>query len=114
MTDRVLVVCDDLFFWARIHGTASALGRAASRIADEAGMEAALQEGGVRRVIVDLGAGWLDLAEWVPRWKSLAQPPELVAFGSHVDVEAHERARRAGFDHVLAKSRFVRDLASFL
>jgi hypothetical protein len=37
-----------------------------------------------------------------------------VGFVSHVDAETTARAREAGFDRVLARSRFVAELESML
>ena len=114
MNDRILVVCDDLFFWAQIHGKASALGRAAFRVADEAAMERAWEERGVCKVVVDLDSRSLDGIAWGAKWKSLPDPPKLIGFVSHVDLDTQERARRAGFDLILPKSRFTRTLSELL
>ena len=114
MKDRLVVVCDDLLFWARIQGAAKAASTTAVRVWDSAGMEAALAAGDVGRVLVDLGSRSLDALDWAPRWKALPRPPELVAFGSHMDAAALARARAAGFDRVMARSRFVEELASLV
>ena len=114
MQDRVLVVCDDLFFWARISGTASALGRTVVRITGEPAMEQAWREGGVRRIVADLSSTSVDVIGWASRWKAREAPPEIIGFVSHVDMETQERARRAGFDAVLPNSRFSQKLAELL
>lgn len=114
MSGRLLVVCDDLFFWARIHGAAKARGRLASRVGDEPGMERAFADGGVTTVLADLGSTGVDLWSWAARWKESPEPPRLVGFVSHVDALAQERARRAGFDVVLSRSRFTETLADWV
>jgi hypothetical protein len=114
MPGRILFVSDDLFFWARVHATAKSTGREIRRIGDEAGMEAAFADGGVARVIVDLGTRSIDPETWAARWKSLSPAPELIAYGAHVDERALASARAAGFDQVMPNSRFARDLASFV
>jgi DNA-binding response OmpR family regulator len=114
MGNRILVISDDLFFWSRIHDAARASGRAVTRISDEASMESAFREGDVRRVIADLGVRSLDLLGWAVRWKGAPDPPELVAFGFHVDERAIEKAREAGFDRVVPNSRLNRQLPDFL
>ncbi|HJQ97958.1 MAG TPA: hypothetical protein VJ826_06545, partial [Candidatus Polarisedimenticolaceae bacterium] len=85
---RVIFVSDDLLFWSRVTGLARNAGVDAVRLSDEAAMERAFHEGGVTRVIADLGCRGVDLAAWVARWKTADPAPELVAFGSHVDEAA--------------------------
>ena len=114
MSGRVLVVCDDLFFWARIHDAAKTRGREALRIADEETMERAWREGGVATILADLGSRSVDLAAWASRWSARPDSPRLVAFGSHVDADSLERARRAGFDPVLPRSRFAVTLGDWI
>ena len=112
MSGRTLFVSDDLLFWARVSALARSRGRDARRIGDEASLAQALSEGGVSRVIFDLGSRSVDPLAWATRLKALAPAPELIAFGPHVDETALFAARSAGFDHVLPNSRFHRDLAS--
>ena len=110
MRQLTLVVCDDLFFWARIHAAARAAGSEVRRIADDQALEELLAAGAPGRVLVDLAARSVDAIAWAPRLRALDPAPQLVAFGSHMDVAAFERARQAGFDPVLARSKFVADL----
>jgi DNA-binding response OmpR family regulator len=114
MSRKILFVSDDVFFWARVHGLAKSLGTAAVRVGDETTMEAAFREGGVDRVIVDLGSRSVDALAWAARWKQRSPAPSLIAFGSHVDEAAFAAARAAGFDEVMANSRFSRSLAEWL
>jgi DNA-binding response OmpR family regulator len=114
MSDKILFVSDDVFFWARVHGIAKSLGRDAIRVGDEATMETAFQAGGVSRVIVDLGARSVDALAWAARWRATTPRPQLVAFGSHVNEARFAEAREAGFDEVMANSRFSRSIADWL
>jgi DNA-binding response OmpR family regulator len=114
MTGKILFVSSDVFFWARVQGLAKSMGVDAVRIDDEAAMDAAFREGGVTRVIVDLGSRRVDALAWSPRWKSTTPAPQLIAFGSHVDEASFAAARAAGFDHVMANSRFNRELPDWL
>ena len=114
MNGKILFVSDDVFFWARVQGSARAAGREAVRIGDEAAMDAAFREGGVAQVIADLGSRSVDVAAWVGRWKGVSPPPRLIAYGSHVDEGALAAARAAGFDEVMPNSRFNRELARIL
>jgi hypothetical protein len=114
MSGKILFVSDDVFFWARVQGLAKSLGRDAVRVGDEATMDAAFQSGGVARVIVDLGSRSVDALGWAERWKGTSPAPQLVAFGSHVNEAALAAARDAGFDEVMANSRFDRSMADWL
>ncbi len=38
----------------------------------------------------------------------------VLAFGSHIDIEAHTRARNAGAQRVVANSKFTRDLVDLV
>lgn len=111
---RIVFVSADLLFWSRVFSLARSAGSEAVRVADEDGMERAFRQGGVTRILADLSVPGVDLPGWAARWKSLDAPPELVAFGSHVDEGALEAARRAGFDRVLPNSRFNREVAELV
>ena len=114
VSDQVLVVCDDLFFWARIEGMARSLGRTVVRVTGEEAMEQEWHRGAPRRILADLGSRSVDVIRWASRWKARETPPEIIGFVSHVDVETQERARGAGFDRVLSNSSFTRSLAELL
>ena len=114
MNGKVLFVSDDIFFWARVQGTAKSLGRDIQRVGDEAAMESAFRTGGVARVIVDLGARSVDALAWARRWKTASPAPHLIAFGSHVDDAALAAATAAGFDLVMPNSKFNRSLPELL
>ena len=114
MARKVLLVSDDVMFWAKVHSLAKAAGIVAVRIQDDAAMEGALAEGGVATVFADLGCRSVDLLGWARRLKGLGTPPRLIAYGSHVDPQALERAAAAGFDEVMPNSRFHRSVAELL
>jgi DNA-binding response OmpR family regulator len=114
MNAKILFVSSDVFFWARVQGVAKSMGVHAVRVGDEAAMDAAFQEGGVSRVIVDLGSRAVNALAWAQRWKAVSPAPQLIAFGSHVDDAGLAAAREAGFDAVMPNSRFNRELADWL
>lgn len=114
MAGKILVVTEDLFFWARIQGTARAMERKAVRIADEAAMTAAFEAGGVDRILADLGSRSVDVRAWALRWKALPNPPRLIGYGPHVDEAGMASARAAGFDEAMPNSRFNRMLAELM
>ncbi len=114
MSDRIVVVCEDIFFWARILAAAEALGRVAIRVDDEPAMERAFEDGGARRIVMDLGIRSVDPLGWAARWKQREDAPRIVGFVSHVEAQMQERAKQAGFDEVLTKSHFSRVLPDLL
>ncbi|HTU78631.1 MAG TPA: hypothetical protein VMF09_07725 [Solirubrobacteraceae bacterium] len=111
---RVLALTRDLLFGSRVQGALASAGhevelldgapRLRERLADRAGAPALV-------LVVDLTDGELDGARIL---ESLEQEDALagartLAFYSHVDVSARERAERAGFELVVARSRMARE-----
>ena len=111
---RIVFVSEDVLFWSRVASLARSSGADAVRVGDEAAMERVFREGGVTRVIVDLGVRGIDLASWASRWAGIDPRPELIAFGSHVDEAALAAARAAGFDRVMPNSRFHREVGELV
>lgn len=69
------------------------------------------------RACVDADVVVIDLAGdagLVAAVRAAAPAARIVAFGSHVDAELLDRARRDGADAVLPRSRFFRDPAAAL
>jgi hypothetical protein len=114
MSGKILFVSDDVMFWATVRARAAGLGCDIARIDGDAAMAAAVVDGGVTRVIADLGSRSVDACAWAPRLKALDPAPELIAFGSHVNEGSLAAARAAGFDRVMANSAFVRSLDELL
>jgi len=104
----VLAVVDDMFFKAKIRAVAEAVGAQISfPRTKEALLEKAQQ---ADLVIVDLQNQKID---------PLSLPAELGAvrllgFFSHVEVELQRRAVAAGYEQVMPRSVFARDLAQIL
>ena len=103
----LLVLVRDLLFASRITATARAIGVPIKLLRDETKLT---HEPG-RRLIVDLNqSGALDAAI---AWKKQSGG-EVIGFVSHVDAETIRRAREAGVDQVLPRSRFVTELEALL
>ena len=108
MARTVLAVVDDMFFQAKIRAVAEAVGAQVSfPRTKEALLEKARQ---ADLVIVDLQNQKID---------PLTLPSELGAirllgFFSHVEVELQRSAVAAGYEQVMPRSVFVRDLAGIL
>lgn len=110
----VHALLDDLFFQSRIEATAEAAGVRVlvSRTPDE--LIDRLDASGGAGVLVDLALGGADPAAAIRALKQRADPPAVVAWGSHVDAAALDAARAAGADRVLARSAFTRRLPDLL
>ena len=116
MSQRVIAIVDDMFFASKIRATAEALAVEISfPRTQEVAMEK-LRENKPRLVICDLQNQRIDTIEFATRLKS---DPELdsvplLGFFSHVEVELQKRALEAGFDNVIPRSVFARDLGAIL
>ena len=103
----ILVLVRDLLFSSHITAAARASGVPITTLRDPARVSGARG----RRLIVDLNQpGALDAAA---AWKD-ASAGDVVGFVSHVDGETIARARAAGIDRVLPRSRFVEVLPDLL
>ena len=103
----VLALVRDLMFSSRISATARAANVPVKLLRDPAALAGA--EG--RLLIVDLNQpGALEAAV---AWKRNASG-EVVGFVSHVDAETISRAKSAGIDRVIPRSRFVEVLPELL
>jgi len=110
----ILVVTDDLLFWSRIEAAARRVGSLVVRIAELSALDEALRAGRPRRILADLGARSVDVFECARRSKASPEPPELVAFGHHVDREAIRHALEAGYDRFVPNSRLGSELEALL
>jgi DNA-binding NtrC family response regulator len=113
---RILALTPDLFFSTRIR---SALERAghAIRVVDTSDtdeIEEAIASLSPALAILDIGAsGW----EWEAVLQELRDSePDLpiLAFGSHMNVEATRRAQELGATRVVAKSEFVNNMLNLV
>ncbi len=116
MSKRIIAVVDDLFFASKIRGTAEQVGSKVvfARTAD-ALLESARSDL-PSLIIVDLHSQKVDPIGLATNLKSDEQlrSVRLVGFFSHVEVELQKSAMTAGFDRVLPRSAFVRDLVGLL
>jgi CheY-like chemotaxis protein len=112
----VLAIVDDMFFASKIRATAEAVGvevrflRTKEKLIDNAG------EAKPALVVIDLHNTKLDpvaLAAELKADEELRQIP-LLGFFSHVHTDLQRNALAAGFDSVIPRSVFARDLAQIL
>ncbi len=114
MADIVALV-DDVFFQAKLLETARQLGVELKTVTTgQALLAEALGPGGARPLlIVDLNArqGAIEALESL---RAQGNQRPVIAFLSHVQVELAERARAAGCQQVLPRSKFTQNLAAIL
>ena len=102
----ILLLCRDLMFVSKVTATARALGVPVQVVRDPAQLP---PQG--TRLLVDLNqTGAIEAAS---RWK-VATAGQVIGFVSHVDTDTIERARAAGLDQVLPRSRFTATLGQII
>jgi len=109
----VLALVDDLFFQAKLAETARHTGVAVQTVSSGDALVAAVAANAPRLVLVDLNARQGALAA-IQGLRAAGNPPPIIAFLSHVQTELAERARAAGCQQVLPRSKFTADLAEIL
>lgn len=108
MSGVVIVVVDDMFFASKIRAVAEAVGVEVSfPRSKEAVIEKARE---ARLVIADLHNQKIDAVDLARELSGV----KLVGFFSHVETELRQRALAAGYDSVIPRSVFARDLAEIL
>ncbi|HEY1451478.1 MAG TPA: hypothetical protein VGF47_11055 [Solirubrobacteraceae bacterium] len=111
---RVLALVPDLLFGSNVQGSLSAAGDQVELIGDAPRLRERLSVPAdplADVLVIDLTDAQLDGASVL---ESLAEhgllgATKTLAFYSHVDVDTGERARAAGFDLVVPRSRMARE-----
>ena len=116
MTRRVIAIVDDMFFASKIRATAEALD---VEIAFPRTRETAIEKifmSPPQLIVVDLHNQRLDAVQFSVELKANPETRSipLLGFFSHVEVELQRKAIGAGFDQVVPRSVFARDLAAIL
>ena len=109
-----LFLCDDLLFTSKVTGTGQALGLPIRAVKTLTELLQLAQETPPACVIVELHTPGLVIAELMTALGAMTPRPYVVGFGSHVDVATLKKAREAGCDLVLPRSKFVEDLPTAL
>lgn len=116
MPKHIIAIVDDLFFASKIRGTAEQVGVTVTfpRTMD-AVIEAALNEN-PSLVLCDLQSLRIDAIELAQQLKTDERTRDvpLLGFFSHVQTELQSAANEAGFDRVIPRSVFARDLVKIL
>lgn len=112
MGQAIIAVVDDMFFAAKIRAVADAVG---VEISFPRSLEALVQkvrESKPQLIIVDLHNQKIDTTALANELKS--EDVRLLGFFSHVQTELQRDAIAAGFDQVIPRSVFARDLPTIL
>lgn len=113
MVNRIiLAIVPDLMVGVRIGEAAKQVGASVETV--DSGNQAVESLGShlPGLIVVDLGIAGLDIGAIAEAARGRGIP--VVAFYPHVDVELRRSARRAGIEHVYARSRFLRETAGIL
>lgn len=116
MNQRVLAVVDDMIFAAKIKGTGAAVGTTVEFVRSMASAIAAIEREMPSLIICDLHAEKCDPFELAREIKKhfAGQDVPMLGFFSHVNIELKHWAEEAGFDRVLPRSAFVKNLVEIL
>jgi hypothetical protein len=116
---RVLALTSDLLFGSQVQGALTLAGYDVELLADEARLKRRIADFADADVdaapedvlVVDLTDADLDGASIVAGLVAAGELGSMrtLGFYSHVDVAARERAERAGFDVIVARSRMARE-----
>ena len=116
MSGVILAVVDDMFFKSKIRAVAEAVGTEISFPRNQEALLQKAREAKPQLIIVDLHNQKIDPASLANDLKSdeeLRAIP-LLGFFSHVQTELQRNALAAGFDEVIPRSVFARDLSKIL
>lgn len=112
MSQIVIAVVDDMFFASKIRAVAEAVGVEISFPRSKEAVIQKVQETKPRLVIVDLHNQKIDPNDLPSEIKS--DDIRLLGFFSHVQTDLQRNAIAAGFDEVIPRSVFARDLPKIL
>jgi DNA-binding NarL/FixJ family response regulator len=116
---RVIALVPDLLFGSRVQGSLAAAGHEVELVGDEKRTRECLSASDQPRadvLVVDLTDAQFDGASIREALASggLLDGVQTLAFYSHVDAAAGERAREAGFELVVPRSRMAREGAQLV
>ena len=116
MQRNIIAVVDDLFFASKIHGTAEELGVTVTFARKLDVLVEAARRDQPSLIICDLHSQKVDpmlLARELKADENL-RSITLLGFFSHVQTELQRQAEAAGFDKVLPRSAFSKNLGEIL
>ena len=108
---NIVALVDDLFFQAKMMETARHVGVELKTVTTGDQLVEEAQRNSSALLIVDLNARHGSI-EALERLRAQGNQLPVIAFLSHVQVELAERARAAGCQQVLPRSKFTQNLAA--
>ena len=116
MPKKIIAIVDDMFFASKIRATAEALGVEISFPRTRELALEKLQSTKPDLILFDLHNQRVDPIQFANEMKADAEVRSipLLGFFSHVEVELQRNATAAGFDTVIPRSVFARDLGKIL
>lgn len=116
MIRTVTAVVDDMFFISKIRETGKALGMIVNFPRNLEALRASIAEDVPGLILVDLHHQKLDVVQLASELKAneTVKDIPLLGFFSHVQADLQHQAVQAGYDEVIPRSIFFRDLAKIL
>ena len=116
MSQIVISVVDDMFFASKIRAVAEAVGKEISFPRSQEAVVSKARETKPGLIVVDLHNQRIDPVALARELKSDEElrTIRLLGFFSHVHTELQRNAIAAGFDQVIPRSVFARDLPEIL
>lgn len=114
--NTIIAIVDDLFFASKIRGTAEQVGAQVQFVRSIAAAIEKARDAAPSLIIADLNAGCCDAIELARALKSddsLTGFP-LLGFFSHIQTELQQAAIAAGYDRVIPRSAFTKNLREIL
>ncbi|MFQ5858486.1 MAG: hypothetical protein ACE5LU_23045 [Anaerolineae bacterium] len=108
----ILLLIDDLFFSVKVEEVAKRQGYAVNTVSDAAAFLRALSEERPAMAVLSLAAHGIDAATVIHEASCIGVP--VLAFGPHVDKEAHQVARDAGARMSITNSQLMRELPALI
>lgn len=116
MKRQIIAAVDDMFFAAKIRATAEHIGQDVIFARNADAVRKAAHENTPALIIVDLQSRQLEplaLAQSLKADEPLRMVP-LLGFYSHVQTALKQQAEQAGFDHLMTRSAFTKNLPEIL
>jgi CheY-like chemotaxis protein len=110
---QVVALMDDLFFQAKVSGTAKVLGIELRTCTTPDALAAEIAERPPKLVVVDLNSRNNPI-QAIENLRANTPNIPVIGFLSHVQVELAQQARAAGCQEVMPRSKFTNDLATIL
>lgn len=111
-TRKVLLLERDLFFSVKVRDTLAHAGYETQVARSAEDFARKLAAGVPALAIIHTGLAGVDWEQVIAQARASGVP--TLAFGSHVDLEAQQAARRAGADRVISNAKLAKDLPAIV